>query len=145
MQLAFVHRTYRWHGVGVNRIGTEFYLREDLEMDKTVVDKILLATIGAMFMTRERAEEIFDEYLHRWQVEKGSRDAFLDDLVARSQEAHAELEDLLTRHVKEVADKLNLVTRDDLTRLEEKIDRIEAARGVEPPEQKTEEPAHQET
>jgi len=121
-------------------------------MDKTVVDKILLATIGAMFMTRERAEEIFDEYLRRWQVEQSNRDAFLDDLVARSQEAHAELEELLTRHVKEVAGRLNLATRDDLARLEEKLDRIQSGQGAEPSEpqgqqsvQQSEEPVHQET
>jgi polyhydroxyalkanoate synthesis regulator phasin len=120
-------------------------------MEKTVVDKILLATIGAMFMTRERAEEIFDEYLRRWQVERSSRDAFLDDLVARSQEAHAEIEELLTRHVKEVAGRLNLATRDDLARLEQKIDRIQAGQGAEPeqqgeqPAQQREEPVRQET
>jgi polyhydroxyalkanoate synthesis regulator phasin len=121
-------------------------------MEKNVVDKILLATIGAMFMTRERAEAIFDDYLRRWQVEKASRDAFLDDLVARSQEAHSELEELLTRHVKEVADRLNLVTRDDLARLEQKIDQIQSGKDTEGPapqaegsEQPSEETVTQET
>ncbi len=113
-------------------------------MDKKVRDNILLAAIGAMFMTRERAEEVFDEYVRRWQAEKASREAFLDDLMARSREAHAELEDLLTRHVKEVAERLDLVTREDLTRLEDKIDRLEAPKGADQPEEKAEQPVHQE-
>ena len=36
------------------------------------LDKILLASLGAVSMTREKAEKIFDEYVARGQDERGT-------------------------------------------------------------------------
>ena len=99
-------------------------------MNKEIIDKILLASIGAMFMTRERAEEIFDEYLQKWEVEKSVRGTMVDDLIKQSQEAHRELEQILAEHVNEMAKKLNLARNDDLRRVENKIDSLLNAQGL---------------
>ena len=37
------------------------------------LDKVLLAGLGALSMTRERAEKIFDEYAQRGEAERGNR------------------------------------------------------------------------
>jgi len=99
-------------------------------MNKEIIDRILLASIGAMFLTRERAEEIFDDYLQKWEVEKAVRGSIVEDLIKRSQEAHKELEKILADHVKEIAKKLNLAKNEDLVRLERKIDKILEAQGL---------------
>ena len=99
-------------------------------MNKEIIDRILLASIGAMFLTRERAEEIFDDYLQKWEVEKSVRGSMVEDLIKRSQEAHKELEKILADHVKEIAKKLNLAKNEDLVRLERKIDKILEAQGL---------------
>ena len=99
-------------------------------MNKEIIDKILLASIGAMFMTKERAEEIFNEYLQKWEVEKAVRGTMVDDLIKQSQEAHRELEKILAEHVNEMAKKLNLARNDDLRRVEDKIDRLLNAQGL---------------
>ena len=99
-------------------------------MNKEVIDKILLASIGAMFMTRERAEEVFDEYLQRWETEKALRGTMVEDLIKRSQEAHRELERLLEDHVTEMARKLNLASNDDVRRLEQKLNKLLEAQGI---------------
>ena len=100
-------------------------------MNKEVIDKILLASIGAMFMTRERAEEIFDDYFQKWEAEKAVRGTLVEDLLKRSQEAHRELEKLLADHVDELAKRLNLAKKDDLDRIEGKIDRLLESRHAE--------------
>jgi polyhydroxyalkanoate synthesis regulator phasin len=99
-------------------------------MNKEIIDRILLASIGAMFLTRERAEEIFDDYLQKWEAEKAVRGTMVEDLIKRSQEAHKELEQLLADHVREIAKKLNLANNEDLARIENKLDRLLKAQGL---------------
>jgi polyhydroxyalkanoate synthesis regulator phasin len=99
-------------------------------MNKEIIDRILLASIGAMFLTRERAEEIFDDYLQKWEAEKAVRGTMVEDLIKRSQEAHKELEKILADHVREIARKLNLANNEDLARIENKLDRLLKAQGL---------------
>jgi polyhydroxyalkanoate synthesis regulator phasin len=99
-------------------------------MNKEIIDRILLASIGAMFLTRDRAEEIFDDYLQKWEAEKAVRGTMVEDLLKRSQEAHKELEKILADHVKEIAKKLDLAKNEDLLRLERKINKILEAQGL---------------
>ena len=40
------------------------------------LDKMLMASLGAVSMTRERAEKIFDEYVSRGQAEKENRTGY---------------------------------------------------------------------
>jgi polyhydroxyalkanoate synthesis regulator phasin len=99
-------------------------------MNKEIIDRVLLASIGAMFLTRERAEEIFDEYLQKWEAEKAVRGTIVEEMIRRSQEAHKELEMILADHVKEMARKLNLAKNDDLLRIERKLDKLLDAQGL---------------
>jgi polyhydroxyalkanoate synthesis regulator phasin len=99
-------------------------------MNKEIIVRILLASIGAMFLTRERAEEIFDDYLQKWEAEKAVRGTMVEDLIKRSQEAHKELEKILADHVREIARKLNLANNEDLARIENKINRLLEAQGL---------------
>jgi polyhydroxyalkanoate synthesis regulator phasin len=99
-------------------------------MNKEIIDRILLASIGAMFLTRDRAEEIFDDYLQKWEAEKAVRGTMVEDLLKRSQEAHKELENILADHVREIARKLDLAKNEDLLRLERKINKILEAQGL---------------
>jgi polyhydroxyalkanoate synthesis regulator phasin len=88
------------------------------------LDKLMLAGLGALAMTRERAEEIFDDYVARGQAERSSRKQFVDDLMGSAQRARADLGDMVARHVREAVAHLNLATREDIARLEAKLDRI---------------------
>jgi len=88
------------------------------------LDKLLLAGLGAVSMTRERAEQIFDDYVRRGQVEKERRTGFVREMVEMAEKSRQEFENLITRQVREAVDKLNLPTRDDLARIEAKLDAV---------------------
>ena len=88
------------------------------------LDKIVLAGLGALSMTRERAEKIFDEYVERGQAEKGSRSGFVKDLMDHAEKSRKDLEKLVGEQVQAVVEKLNLATQDDLRRVEEKLDKL---------------------
>jgi len=88
------------------------------------LDKMMLAGLGAISMTRERADQIFDEYVSRGKLEKESRTGFVKAMMDAADKNRAELEKLIGEQVKETMENLNLPTREDLQRLEQKIDKI---------------------
>ncbi len=88
------------------------------------LDKMMLAGLGAISMTRERAEKIFDEYVSRGKLEKENRTGFIKELMDSADKNRQELEKLISKQVQEAMERLNLPTREDLKRLEEKIDKL---------------------
>jgi len=88
------------------------------------LDKLMLAGLGALAMTKEKADKIFDEYVSRGKEEKASRPAFVKDLLDSAEKSRAEFKKLVNDEVKDVAKKLNLATHDDIQRLEKKIDQL---------------------
>ena len=88
------------------------------------LDKIMLAGLGAISMTRDRAEKIFDEYVSRGKVEKESRTGFVKAIMDAADKNRTELEKLIAKQVRETMEHLNLPSRDDIQRLEEKIDKL---------------------
>ncbi len=88
------------------------------------LDKMMLAGLGAISMTRDRAEKIFDEYVSRGKIEKENRTGFVKAVMDAADKNRAELEKLIAKQVRETVEHLNLPTRDDVQRLEQKIDAL---------------------
>jgi polyhydroxyalkanoate synthesis regulator phasin len=88
------------------------------------LDKMMLAGLGAISMTRERADKIFDDYVSRGKVEKEHRTGFTKALMDAADKNRAELENLIDKQVRETMEALNLPTSDDVKRLEQKIDEL---------------------
>lgn len=88
------------------------------------LDKMMLAGLGAISMTRDRAEKIFDEYVSRGKIEKENRTGFVKAMMDAADKNRAELEKLIAKQVRETVEHLNLPTRDDVQRLEQKIDEL---------------------
>ena len=88
------------------------------------LDKMMLAGLGAISMTRERAEKIFDEYVSRGKVEKESRSGFIKAVMDAADKNRKELEKLIAKQIRETVEHLNLPTREDIERLEKKLDKL---------------------
>ena len=88
------------------------------------LDRLFLAGLGALSMTRERAEQIFDDYVRRGQVEKERRTGFVREMVEMAEKSRQDLENLINRQVREAVERLNLPGRDDLARVEAKLDAL---------------------
>jgi polyhydroxyalkanoate synthesis regulator phasin len=88
------------------------------------LDKMMLAGLGAISMTRERAEQIFDEYVSRGKLEKENRTGFVKVVMDAADKNRQELEKLIAKQLRETVEHLNLPTRDDVQRLEQKIDKL---------------------
>ena len=88
------------------------------------LDKMMLAGLGAISMTREKAEKIFDDYVSRGKVEKESRTGFIKDIMDTAEKNRKDLENLISKQVRETMEHLSLPTREDIERLEQKIDKL---------------------
>ena len=88
------------------------------------LDKLLLAGLGAVSMTRERAEKLFDDYVAQGKTAKEHRSGFVKDLVDQAEKTRHDLETLVEKQVREVITRMHLATQDDLARVEAKIDEL---------------------
>lgn len=88
------------------------------------LDKMMLAGLGAISMTREKADQIFEEYVSKGKLEKENRTGFVKAMMDAADKNRAELEKLIGNQVKETMQNLNLPTREDIERLEQKIDAL---------------------
>lgn len=88
------------------------------------LDKLMLAGLGALSMTRQRAEQIFEEYVKRGQAVQEQRSGFVKDLLDTAEKTKAELQTLISEQVAKAVAKVPLATKDDIKRIEDKLDQI---------------------
>lgn len=86
------------------------------------LDKIFLAGLGAMSMTKERAEQIFDEYVEKGKAKREEKSGFVKELLDTAAKSRADLEKIISEQVRKALSQLPLATKDDLKRIEEKLD-----------------------
>ncbi len=88
------------------------------------IDKLLLASLGALTMTRERAEKLFDEYVSKGQAEREARSGFVKEVMDNADRTRAEFQRLVADQVRQTISNLHLATKDDLLRIELKLDQL---------------------
>ncbi len=88
------------------------------------IDKLMFASLGAFSMTKERAEKIFEDYVRRGQLEKDGRSGFVKEIMDSAEKSRKNVEKLVSEQVDKAVGKLNLANKDDIKRLEEKIDKL---------------------
>ncbi|MGE5293225.1 MAG: phasin family protein [Solirubrobacterales bacterium] len=95
------------------------------------LDKMMLAGLGALTMTREKAETMFDEYVNKGQAVRETRTGFVRDVMDSAERTRTELQRLVADQVRQTIAGMHLATKDDVERLERKIDQLLAKNIVE--------------
>jgi polyhydroxyalkanoate synthesis regulator phasin len=93
------------------------------------LDKLFLAGLGAMSMTKEKAEEIFDEYVKKGEAQRGQKSGFVKELLDSAEKTRADMEKLISEQVKKAIAANPIATKEDIKRIEQKLDHIRAAKG----------------
>ena len=88
------------------------------------LDKLMLAGLGAVLMTQERAEKIFDEYVEKGKAEKSGRSGFVKELMDHAEKNRKNLEKLVSDQVNHTISQLGLATGKDIKRIEKKLDQL---------------------
>lgn len=95
------------------------------------LDRLMLAGLGALTMTREKAETLFDEYVNKGQNVRETRAGFVRDVMDSAERTRTELEKLVADQVRQAIAGMHLASKDDIERLERKIDQLLAKNIVE--------------
>ena len=96
--------------------------------------RLLMASRGALSMTREeaeqlleRGEDLFDRLVERGQkLEDGQRSEWLRDWERRGREQFQEVEEQVEQQVQNVLQTLHIPSAEDIERLNREIERISA-------------------
>ncbi len=88
------------------------------------VDRLLLASLGALSMTRERAEKIFEDFVQRGKAEKESQEGFVRELMDAADKNRKQLEEIVSKQVEKATAGLKLAAKEDIERLEKKLDKV---------------------
>lgn len=75
-------------------------------------------------MTKEKAESIFDEYVEKGKAQKEHRAGFVQDLMDQAEKAKSDLEKTISEQLDKAMAKQPLVTKEDLKRIEQKLDQL---------------------
>ena len=85
------------------------------------LDRLMLAGLGALSMTRERAEKIYDEYVSRGRVERDARSGFVKEVMDSAERTRQELEKLVSDQVQQAMKTLHMATQEDVQRVEREM------------------------
>lgn len=88
------------------------------------LDKVFLAGVGAMSMTREKAEQIFDEYVEKGKLERAQKTGFVREMMDMAEKSRQDFERLVSEQVRRTIEGLPLANKEDIKRIEQKIDML---------------------
>lgn len=92
---------------------------------RTMFERSVLAGIGVLSMTHEKAQKIVDELIQRGEVQKDEAKDWVERLVQRGDEERQSLRKLIHDEVKSSLDELGLATKQDLQDLASKIETLD--------------------
>jgi polyhydroxyalkanoate synthesis regulator protein len=95
------------------------------ELGKKAINNVILAGLGALSLTREKAEEIVDTLIKRGEVSRGDRKVAIDDLIAKAEEQAKKFTDTM----KQKAGSLRGVKREEYESLKQELESLRQSLG----------------
>ncbi len=86
-----------------------------------LIEKIIMAGLGAISLTREKAEQIVKELVERGEIAKEEQPEVVKKILKKSKARREEIEKL----IRNVLDKMNIPTKSDIKSLNDRIERLE--------------------
>lgn len=93
-----------------------------------LLKKGYLMGLGAVTLTREKAEQIVDDLIKKGEVARENRPQFIQDLMKKAEEHEKELTAKIEKEVNKAISRLNIATKEDIERLEKKIEQLKKAK-----------------
>ncbi|WP_052702894.1 phasin family protein [Paenibacillus beijingensis] len=97
---------------------------------KDLLNKAFSLGLGLAASTKDQAEKLAQELSTRGEMSKSDSQAFVKGMIERGQEARLGIENSVKERMRQTAEDLNLATRDEIRRLEERIARLEEKLGI---------------
>lgn len=90
-----------------------------------LIKKGLAFGLGLAVSSKEQAEKIVNELVKKGELSMEESKDTINQLIQRGEEEKNELKRIIREQIKQVINELNLATKDDITRLEQRIQNLE--------------------
>ena len=91
---------------------------------ENIIEKMLLASLGALSLTKEKAEKIVEEFVKRGEVAKKDKAGYINRLLERGKDTRMEIEKIVEKSMTKVLSKLNIPAKSDIDALMKKIEAL---------------------
>ena len=93
---------------------------------KDLFDKMFNLGLGAISLTKERAEFFIDEMVERGEISKEDAKQTVDDIMKKGQEQRDEVRNMIREEIDSWKSRFGVVTRAELDKLTERIKELES-------------------
>jgi polyhydroxyalkanoate synthesis regulator phasin len=80
--------------------------------------------LGLAFMTKEKIDEFSKEIIEKGRLSETEGKEFIDELQKKSEEARKKLQEQIQIAVNNTLKKMNIATRDDISRVEKQLAKL---------------------
>jgi len=88
-----------------------------------ILKKLYLAGLGALSITRERAEEIVDELVKKGEVAAEEKKSLIENLLKVTEEKKAETREFIKKEVRKALETLDVPTRQEIDDLKKQLEK----------------------
>ncbi|MGE5380919.1 MAG: phasin family protein [Methylocystaceae bacterium] len=95
----------------------------------SMLKKMMYFGLGALSLTRERAEDFFNEMVERGEMSRDEARDYVDEMLSRGERERQELMSEIRSYVQSLKTEMGLVSRDELDEIKARLDRLENQQG----------------
>jgi polyhydroxyalkanoate synthesis regulator phasin len=92
---------------------------------KDLVKKGLAFGLGLAVTSKEQVEKLVNEWVKKGELSKDESKEMISQLIQRGEEEKNELKRMIREQFKQMMDQLDVATKEDLNRLEQRILNLE--------------------
>ncbi|MCL5781574.1 MAG: phasin family protein [Bacillota bacterium] len=89
------------------------------------IKKGLAFGLGLAVTSKEQAEKFVNELVKKGELSQEESKDMINQLIQRGEEEKKEIKRIMREQLKQMMDELNLATKDDINRLEQRIQNLE--------------------
>jgi poly(hydroxyalkanoate) granule-associated protein len=86
--------------------------------------RVMLASIGAMALTKEEMQTFINKLIARGEVAEEEGKKLMAELMEKRKRKTEQAEDMASQRMREMMDKMDIPTRSDITALSDKINSL---------------------
>lgn len=89
-----------------------------------IIKNAVLASIGLVSLTREKAEEFAKELIKKGELSENEKAKFIKDVLEQSEKRKTEIEEKIEKTVETVIAKMNIPSKKEFEELKKKVEEL---------------------
>ncbi len=92
-----------------------------------ILKRTMFAGVGLALKTKAEAEEIARDFVKKTELSESEGKKFINDFLKRYDESRDKLEDRVEKTVKDILNKTNVATKDELAEIKKEIQSLKSS------------------